>query len=229
VGVIAGGDSALRISSEGKEDDASGAWEELKALKLNDLDTVIAIAAGGTTPFALGALTFAKEHSGSSPTTAMICCATIEKPRDCDHLIMLRTGPEVLTGSTRMKAGTATKLTLNAISTTLLIRAGHVYQNLMVGLKASNDKLRDRAARIVATLTGLARERAFEVLDAAGGDVKIAVLMHSLGVDASTARARLAAAHDRLGDVLPAHNPFNNPSMRATNHGDDDFVDGEDQ
>lgn len=203
IGLIAGGDSSLRKSSESKEDDAQGAWSELEALKLTDKDTVLAIAAGGTTPYAVGALEFCKTRTGTSkPTTALLCCTNIERPPHCDHLIMLRTGPEVLTGSTRMKAGTATKLTLNMISTTLMIRSGRVYQNLMVDLKATNQKLRDRAARIIATLTGLNRDDSLVLLDRAHGDVKVAVVMHSQHLSPSIAAATLAQHGGHLARVL---------------------------
>ncbi len=115
---------------------------------------------------------------------------------------MLETGPEVLTGSTRMKAGTATKLALNTISTTLMIRSGRVYENLMVDLRATNAKLRDRAARIVSSLTGLERAAAFELLDRAGGEVKAAVVMHRAGISLAEARLRLDRAGGRLDRVI---------------------------
>ncbi|MBS0195435.1 MAG: N-acetylmuramic acid 6-phosphate etherase [Planctomycetes bacterium] len=207
IGIIAGGDSALRKSSESKEDNPDGARVELEALKLTSKDAVLAIAAGGTTPYAIGALKAAKcAEDGTphheAPITGLLCCSTIEKPPHCDHLIMLKTGPEVLTGSTRMKAGTATKLALNTISTTLMIRSGRVYQNLMVDLRATNDKLRDRAARIVATLTGLSREDSFHLLDRARGGVKAAIVMHKLGVEVDEAERRLSENEGRLGVVL---------------------------
>lgn len=204
VGMIAGGDSALRKSSEGKEDDPRGAWDELTALSLTAHDTVIGIAAGGTTPYPRGAMEFCKTQlpEDRRPITAMIACVNIEPPPHTDHLIILKTGPEVLTGSTRMKAGTATKMTLNTISTTLMIRSGRVYENLMVDVRASNDKLRDRAARIIATLTGLDRQESFSLLDSAGGAVKTAIVMHRNGVDRRKAESMLAAADQRL-DRLP--------------------------
>ena len=204
VGLIAGGDASLRTSSEGKEDDFEGAWAELESLRLTQRDTLLAIAAGGTTPFALGALAFAKRNPAPA-LTGLLCCATIEPPPHCDHLIMLRTGPEALTGSTRLKAGTATKLVLNIISTTLMIREGRVYENLMVDLRATNDKLTDRAARIISTITGLDREASFETLKNAQGEVKTAVVMQLLNLSAADARARIARANGRLGDVLPSH------------------------
>lgn len=203
VGIIAGGDGALRKSSEGAEDDARGAWAELAELLLNGNDAVIAIAAGGTTPYALGVFEFcAGLTEGARPVTALLCCVQGEAPLGCDHVISLRTGPEALTGSTRLKAGTATKLALNTISTTLMVRSGRVYENLMVDVRATNDKLRDRAARIVATLTGLTRAECFALLDRAGGEVKTAVVMHRLGADGAGARARLDACGGRLGAAL---------------------------
>jgi N-acetylmuramic acid 6-phosphate etherase len=123
-----------------------------------------------------------------------------------DHLIVLETGPEVVTGSTRMKAGSATKMTLNMITTTLMVRSGKVYQNLMVDVKASNEKLRDRAARIIATITGLPREDAFALLDKGGGQVKPAVVMHELGVGLAEAIRILDSEHGNLGGAL-RHKP----------------------
>lgn len=202
IGIIAGGDGSLRTSSEGKEDNFEGAWPELTSLNLNEKDAVLAISAGGTTPFALGALACAKS-AARPPVTGLLCCATIEIPPHCDHLLMLRTGPEVLTGSTRMKAGTATKLVLNIISTTLMIREGRVYQNLMVDLKATNEKLRDRAARIIATITGTQRQESFDLLDRADGEVKTAIAMQMMGLTAQQARERIIASKGRLAAVLP--------------------------
>jgi N-acetylmuramic acid 6-phosphate etherase len=205
VGIIAGGDSSLRKSSEGKEDDPRGSWPELEALNLTSKDILIAIAAGGTTPYALGALEFCKQESRPAdqrPLTALLVCTTMDQPAAADHLIVLKTGPEVLTGSTRMKAGTATKMTLNTISTTLMVRSGRVYENLMVDVRATNAKLRDRAARIVATLTGLSREECFELLDKAGGSVKTAVVMHKLGLEREGAEERLATANGRLEQAI---------------------------
>lgn len=202
VGIIAGGDGALRKSSEGAEDDGKGSWEQLEDLKLNADDTVIAIAAGGTTPYAQGALTYAKTKCKKPPLTALLCCTTIDKPEHADHLLMLKTGPEVLTGSTRMKAGTATKLALNTISTTLMVRAGKVYENLMVDVKATNAKLRDRAARIISTLTKLERNAALELLDRCDGEVKTAIVVKRLELEPAEARERLADAQGHLGRVL---------------------------
>lgn len=204
VGIIAGGDAALRRSSEGKEDDPRGAWPELESLGLTGDDAVVGIAAGGTTPYVLGALEYCKSGASqaSRPLTAMIVCVNIDPPAHCDHFIVLKTGPEVITGSTRMKAGTATKLALNTISTTLMIRSGRVYENLMVDLRATNDKLRDRAARIISMATGVPREEAFRLLSAADGSVKAAIVMQSRGVDAATANTLLLRAGGRLDRVI---------------------------
>lgn len=198
VGVIAGGDSALRKSSEGAEDDPAGAHAALKALNLTADDAVVGVAAGGTTPYVLGGLALA---AGSS-LTALISCAPVPTPPGVHHLVVLETGPEVVTGSTRMKAGTATKLALNMLSTTLMVRTGRVYGNLMVDLRATNQKLRDRAARIISTLTGVDRAAAFALLDAAGGEVKAALVMQRRGVGPAEARALLEREGGRVDRVL---------------------------
>lgn len=206
VGIIAGGDSALRKSSEGAEDEAEGAWPALEKLELTAKDTLIAIAAGGTTPFAIGAMTYCKtqiKKAANRPLTALICCTTLpEKPEHCDQLVTLKTGPEVLTGSTRMKAGSATKMALNTISTTLMVRSGRVYDNLMVDVKATNNKLRDRAARIIMTVTKLDRDDALALLKAADGSTKHGIVMQLRGVDLARAEQLLADADGRLAPVL---------------------------
>ena len=199
IGIIAGGDRSLRKSSEGREDDPRGAAAALRRLRIGPRDTVLGIAAGGTTPYVLGAMRIAKR---ARCLTAMLVCTPIAKPTSVDHLIILPTGPEVLTGSTRMKAGTATKLALNTISTTLMVRSGRVYQNLMVDLRATNTKLRDRAARILATLTGLDRAAALRLLDRAGGSVKTAAVMHRFACTLAQADSRLTAARGRLHITL---------------------------
>lgn len=204
VGIIAGGDGALRKSSEGKEDDWDGAKDELDALRLDARDALIGIAAGGTTPYALGAIRIAK---AAGCRTALMTCVAVGKPAEADHVLLLPTGPEVLTGSTRLKAGTATKLALNTISTALMVRAGKVYGNLMVDVRATNAKLRDRAARIVATLTGVDRESSFALLDRADGSAKTAVVMQRLALDRGEAERRLSASGGRLDRVLGATDP----------------------
>jgi N-acetylmuramic acid 6-phosphate etherase len=184
-------------------DDPGGAREELDRLGLTERDMVLGIATGGTTPYVLGALRIAKESS-SPPLTGLLVCTPMDRPAWVDHLIVLGTGPEVLTGSTRMKAGTATKLALNIVSTTLMIRSGRVYENLMVDLRATNAKLRDRAARIIGTLTGLSRDACLDLLDRAGNAVKTAVVMYRRGVDQAEAERLLAACSGRLDAALQA-------------------------
>ncbi len=201
IGLIAGGDGALRKSSEGKEDDPQGAVPELAALGLGPDDAVLAIAAGGTTPYGHGALAWAKTLA-APPVTGFLSCAPMPCPAACDHLIIAAPGPELLTGSTRLKAGTVTKLVLNTISTTLMVQIGKCYGNLMVDVRATNAKLVDRAARFISQLTGLERPAALALLEAAEGSVKTAVVMHRRAVDRPAAEALLAAAEGHLGRVI---------------------------
>ena len=201
VGIIAGGDSALRRSSEGAEDDPNGAAEAVDALHLTADDTVVGIAAGGTTPYVLGAIRLAKD---AGACTALLTCAEPDSvPEGCDHLIVLRTGPELLTGSTRLKAGSATKLALNIITTTLFVRLGKVYSNLMVDLRATNDKLRDRAIRILVELCPeLERGESARLLARANGELKTAIVMQRLGVNSKESRVLLEAHGGALGRIL---------------------------
>ncbi len=201
VGLIAGGDSSLRRSSEGAEDDPNGAAEALDALHLTGDDTVLGIAAGGTTPYVLGAMRLAKD---AGACTALLTCAEPDSvPEGCDHLIVLKTGAELLTGSTRLKAGSATKLALNIITTTLFVRLGKVYSNLMVDLCATNEKLTDRAIRILIELCPeLDRGESARLLDRANGELKTAIVMQRLGVNVEAARALLEAHAGALGLIL---------------------------
>ncbi len=201
VGIIAGGDSALRQSSEGAEDDPNGAAEALDALHLTADDTVVGIAAGGTTPYVLGAIRLAKE---AGACTALLTCAEPDSvPQGCDHLIVLRTGAELLTGSTRLKAGSATKLALNIITTTLFVRLGKVYSNLMVDLCATNEKLTDRAIRILIELCPeLERGESARLLDRANGELKTAIVMQRLGVEVEHAGRLLAENQGILRHAL---------------------------
>lgn len=206
IGIIAGGDGALRKSSEGREDEYDGARAELRRLEIDDRDTVVGIAAGGTTPYVWGALDLGRERGCG---TALITCVDLpailrHNPnlRPPHHVIELITGPEILTGSTRMKAGTATKLALNMISTSLMVKLGKVWGNLMVDLRASNVKLRDRAIRILVSQTGLSREQASVLLDQAQGSVKVALVMAHKRVDSTQAQQLLATSRQQLRDVL---------------------------
>jgi len=195
VGIIAGGDPALRVSSEGREDERDGAHAELDALGVGPDDAVLGITTGGTTPYALGGVEHAKARGAR---TGLLVCDRIDKPDWCDVLIRVITGPEVVTGSTRMKAGTATKMVLNTISTAALVAQG----NLMVDLRATNDKLRDRAARLISEVTGLDRPSAFDLLSRAGDHVKTAIVMHECSLPRRAAEDRLHAAGGRLRDAL---------------------------
>lgn len=201
VGLIAGGDPALRRSSESREDDPAGAHAELDGLELTEKDTVLGIAAGGTTPWVRGGLEHASEHAGC---VGFLTCAPVSTPRGVGHHIVVRTGPEVLTGSTRMKAGTATKMVLNTISTVLMVRSGRVYENLMVDLRATNAKLRDRAERIVCEATGVDRERASRLLQMASGEAKTAILMEITGGTAPACRELLERHGGHLRQAIEA-------------------------
>ncbi|MCH2162321.1 MAG: N-acetylmuramic acid 6-phosphate etherase [Phycisphaerales bacterium] len=170
VGVIAGGDSALRRSSEGAEDDPAGAHERLDGLGVGDGDVVLGIAAGGTTPWVLGGLAHAHDRGAG---TALLSCAPRTVPHGCDRLLVLDTGHEPLTGSTRMVAGTATKIALNILTTTVFTRLGKVRGNRMIDLRATNDKLHDRCLRIMCELfPELDRVAADELLQASDGHLR---------------------------------------------------------
>ena len=208
IGLIAGGESALRRSSEASEDLPEAGAADLQRYGLTPQDTVVGIAASGRTPYVLGALQYARECAAL--TVALTCAASAERAAPFSRMgalaemaIELATGPEVLTGSTRMKAGTATKLVLNMISTGVMIRTGAVFGNLMVNLQATNGKLIDRAERIIVEATGCERDRASRLL-ADGGSVKVAILMDSAGMARGPAEALLEAHGGRLGDALRA-------------------------
>ncbi|HYW29995.1 MAG TPA: N-acetylmuramic acid 6-phosphate etherase [Gemmatimonas sp.] len=197
VGIIAGGDRALRTPIEGAEDSVEGGAEAMREHGVSAGDVVIGIAASGTTPFVRGALAEAKARGA---TTGLVACSPPPEAMRAvsDLLIVPVVGPEVLTGSTRMKAGTAQKLVLNTITTGAMIRIGKSYGNLMVDLRATNAKLEDRAERIVVETTGVTREEARALLARAGGVVKHAIVMQALGIDHREAVCRL----DEAGGVI---------------------------
>ena len=199
VGIIAGGDAALKRSSESLEDDPDGAAPELEALGVGALDTVVGLTAGGTTPYPLGALRIARMRGA---LTTLVTCGVVPEPHHAAHVIRIDTGPEILAGSTRLKAGSATKMALNMISTALMVRLGKVHDGLMVDVSATNDKLLDRAARIVARLIEGTREEAFELLGQAGGRVKTAVVMRRSGVTRTEAERLLDASDNVLRTAL---------------------------
>ncbi|MDZ4754259.1 MAG: N-acetylmuramic acid 6-phosphate etherase [Phycisphaerae bacterium] len=200
VGIIAGGDAALRKSSESREDEPGGIVAEFVELGLNHSDTLLGIAAGGTTPYVHGAIRHAKQRGA---LTGLLTCAPGITLDECDHLIVLDTGPEILTGSTRLKAGSATKLALNIITTVTFTRLGKVYGNVMVDLAATNDKLIDRAIRILRFFdNALTRGDAAVLLDKAGRNVKTAIVMQRLNVDRAEAVQRLTAVNGALRRVI---------------------------
>jgi len=173
LGLIAGGDVALRTSSEGLEDDAGGAHEALHRLSVGPDDVLVGIAAGGTTPYVLGAI---EEADRLGAVGAMITCAPRTPPCGCRHLIVLETGPELLTGSTRLKAGSVTKLALNTITTVAFSQLGKVRGGLMIDMRATNDKLYDRAIRILLRLfPELSREEAARSLRESNLDLRATI------------------------------------------------------
>ncbi|NQX95804.1 MAG: N-acetylmuramic acid 6-phosphate etherase, partial [Erythrobacter sp.] len=182
-------------------DEPSGAHELLDELKLDEADSVLGIAAGGTTPYVLGGVEYTKSLGAS---TGMLTCTPINQPSWCDVLIAVETGPEVLTGSTRMKAGTATKMVLNMITTSAMVGLGKSYSNMMVDLRATNDKLRDRAARIISTICDVDRNQAMTLLDAADNSVKHAIVMHTQSVSRDVADELIANAHGHLSRIIGA-------------------------
>lgn len=197
IGLIAGGPGALTSAVEGAEDDVEAARRALDSHELGPADVVFGIAAGGTTAFVHAALGHARACEAG--TIFFACVPPEQAPDEADISIRVLTGPEVLTGSTRLKAGTATKLVLNTVTTLAFARLGKVHGNLMVDVEtAGNAKLRDRGARLVSELCDLDHERAAALLDSAGGRVKVAVVMHVRGLERGAAEVTL----ERVGGVL---------------------------
>lgn len=200
-GIIAGGAEALVRSVEGAEDDLEAAAADISQLRPSERDVVVGIAASGTTPYVRRVLEVAR--AAGAHTAFVTCAATPAEVREvADVVIEVLVGPEVVTGSTRMKAGTATKLVLNTITTGALIRLGKVYGNLMVDLRAWNAKLVDRSERIVMETTGLERNAAREVLERASGKVKAAIVMARRGVSLDDAEALIEQADGRLRPIV---------------------------
>jgi N-acetylmuramic acid 6-phosphate etherase len=198
-GLIAGGDSALRKSSEQSEDSPEQGAADLAAAGFTGQDVLIGIAASGRTPYVLGALAHANPLGAL--TIALACVPNSPIAAASDIAITPITGPEVITGSTRMKAGTATKLVLNMISTGVMIKTGAVYGNLMVNLQPTNAKLIDRAQRIIMAATGIDQPSAGDLLERSGS-VKTAIVMQKLSIDRSTAEAKLKTLHGSLSALL---------------------------
>jgi N-acetylmuramic acid 6-phosphate etherase len=211
-GLIAGGDSALRRSSEKSEDSSEEGARDLIASNFGIAssgdpsaatpDTLVGIAASGRTPYVLGAIAHAR--SLGALTIGLSCVAESPLSKVADLAITPVTGPEVITGSTRMKAGTATKLVLNMLSTGVMVRTGAVYSNLMVNVQATNNKLVDRAQRILMAATGCDRFAATRLLHEAGS-VKVAIAMQKLSLPRAGAEARLASAKGSLAKALHAN------------------------
>jgi N-acetylmuramic acid 6-phosphate etherase len=199
-GVIAGGPDAMFRAKEGAEDSPEGGAADVDSKQVTSKDVVMGIAAGGTTPYVHGALRRARALGAK--TLFLTCVQAVRNEPEVDVTLRPLVGPEILTGSTRLKAGTATKLVLNTITTLAMVQMGKVYENLMVDLRASNTKLWDRAARIVSTLTGLSRDEAMSVLKAADGHVKLAVVMQKRKLPADQAKAILDQAGGRLRKAI---------------------------
>jgi len=203
VGIIAGGAPALLRPVEGAEDDVNGGMAIMDANQVGSKDVVIGIAASGTTPFVRGAL--GRAQTLGAKAVFLSCSEPPQLLRDtCDVCITLLCGPEVLTGSTRMKAGTATKLALNTISTGAMVRIGKTYGNLMVDLTATNSKLVDRSERIVMETAGVDRTRAHAAIEAAQGKVKVAIVMLRRGLPREDAERLLTENQGRLRPIVGA-------------------------
>ena len=204
VAVVAGGSRALRRSVEGAEDRPQQAAERLQRLGLDGRDVVCAIAASGVTPFARAALDYA--HTRGAATIFVTCAPDAAKDAGADLVIAAPVGPEILAGSTRLKGGSATKMILNALSTATMVALGKVYRGRMVDVVASNEKLRDRARRIVVELCRVDERTARALLKRAGGKVKLAIAMHALGLPAGEAAERLAQSGDDLHRLFEGGN-----------------------
>lgn len=199
-GIIAGGAGALVRSSEGLEDIATDGAAAISDRRVHEHDVVVGITAGGTTPYVHGALKAAQQRGA---TTIFIACVPSDQvPVDYDVDIRLIVGPEILAGSTRLKAGTVTKMALNILSTGAMVQMGKVYGNRMVDVSVTNLKLRDRAIRILGDLTDLSREAASDLLEQSGQSVKLALLMHWSNLDTATAEQHLAKHEGQLRQAL---------------------------
>jgi len=198
--ILAGGETALARATEANEDDPEAGRRDLQARGFESRDALVGIASSGRTPYVLGAIAAARELGAL--TIGISCTPDSELARAVEIAITPLVGPEVIAGSTRMKAGTATKLVLNMISTAVMIRLGHVHGNLMVNVQPRNSKLEDRARRIIAQEAEVSYERAGELLREAGESVKVAIVMARLHLDCGSAEAKLARAGGRISEAL---------------------------
>ena len=204
IGLIAGGPTALTTAVEGAEDRPELAVADLNAVSFGSGDVVVGIATSGRTPYVLGGLAHAR--SLGCPTIGLACTPEPELAAVADELIVVEVGPEIIAGSTRLKAGTATKMVLNMLTTGAMVRLGKTYGNLMVDLKATNSKLMIRSRRLVARLTGVDEPRAEQLLTEADGELKTAVVSHLKQVPPAVARQLLAEAGGHLRKALgPEH------------------------
>ena len=199
-GIIAGGESALAHATEASEDDPAAGRGDLGDHGFTSRDVLAGIAASGRTPYVLGAVTAARDLGAH--TIGISCTPDSELSRLVDIPITLLTGPEVIAGSTRMKAGTATKLVLNMISTAVMIRLGFVFGNLMVNVQPRNHKLEDRARRIIAEAAGVSAEKAANLFETSGRNVRTAIVMSRLSLGRNEAEARLARAGGHISEAL---------------------------
>lgn len=200
IGLIAGGDNAFVKAVEGAEDSPELGAEDLKKIGLSEKDVVIGLAASGRTPYVIGGLKYAKE--AGARYCAVVCNKDSEISRICPLTIEAEPGAEILTGSTRLKAGTTTKLILNMISTISMIRIGKIYKNYMVDVKMSNEKLIARGTNIVSAVTGCSREEAEKVLAESGGGVRTAIVMILLGCGKEEADSALKTVNGRIQNLV---------------------------
>jgi len=205
-GIIAGGPAAVFKAREGAEDRPEDGAHEMDTFDVGPKDVLVGIAASGTTPFVQGALTRAKERGAK---TVIIACTPISSALEAqlDIAILPIVGPEIVTGSTRLKAGTATKMVLNMLTTGAMIRIGKTYGNLMVDLRATNDKLRDRSERILMEVCGVSRDDARRLLDMADQSVKVAIVMQQLALTKPDAIDALERAGGVIRRVIPGPPP----------------------
>jgi N-acetylmuramic acid 6-phosphate etherase len=203
-GLIAGGNSAVFQAVEGAEDDFNAGARDLQEKELSPMDSVVGLSASGRTPYVMGALRYARSINALS--IGLACNEAPEISEECDILIAPVVGAEVVAGSTRMKAGTAEKLVLNMVSTTVMIKLCKIYQNMMVDMKPSNTKLVERAVRIVSSVTGLSEELAAQVLAKSDHNIRLAIIMAVLNCDRNTARQKLDQAGGRIDPYL--NTPF---------------------
>ncbi len=199
-GIIAGGEKSLARASESSEDDPSAGASDLAACGFSKNDALVGISASGRTPYVLGAVARAREIGAT--TVGLSCTPDSALSRAVDYPIEVTPGPEVIAGSTRLRAGTAIKMVLNMISTASMIRLGHVFGNLMVNVQPSNSKLEDRAARIIAQAAGVTSDRARELLEASGRSVRTAIVMEKKKIGRAEAEKLLALTRGKVAEAL---------------------------